>query len=218
MPKRRSSPSAWCRGSDVITLTKKDWPKLQWGVALFVVLVAASAAIVTLSGKKLKDDNNAHQQAQAASNAAHSKVARAAEEAVMLREKIVLYQALQSRGIIGQEHRLDWIEKIRKIKEARKLIELDYELGPQQLIKPDVVAPSGNAFDIMASPMKLQMSLLHENDLLGLLSDLRSGIQGYIRVNHCDIERAAATPPASGPAPQLRASCDIDWITVREKS
>lgn len=202
----------------MITLTKKDWPKLQWGVVLFIVLAAAGAAIVTLSGKAVNDANKANQQAKAARDTARSKVARAAEEASTLREKIVVYQALQSRGIIGQEHRLDWIEKIRKIKEARKLLDMNYELGPQQLIKADVVAPSGNAFDIMASPMKLQMSLLHEDDLLGLLSDLRSGIQGYIRVNHCDIERAGAAAPAAGPAAQLRANCDIDWITVREKS
>ena len=202
----------------MITFTRKDWPKLQWGVVLFIVLAAAGAAIVALSGKALIDANKANQQAKTVSNEARSKVARAAEEALTLREKIAVYVALQSRGIIGQEHRLDWIEKIRKIKEARKLLDLNYELGPQQVIKADVVTPGGNAFDIMASPMKLQMSLLHEDDLLGLLSDLRSGIQGYIRVNRCDIERIAATPPATGPTAQLRATCDIDWITVREKS
>ncbi|WP_220636108.1 hypothetical protein [Georgfuchsia toluolica] len=185
---------------------------------LFIVLAAAGAAIAALSGKAVNDANKANQQAKTAKDTARSKVARAAEEASTLREKIVVYQALQSRGIIGQEHRLDWIEKIRKIKEAHKLLDLNYELGPQQPIKADVVAPSGNAFDIMASPMKLQMALLHEDDLLGLLSDLRNGIQGYIRVNHCDIERAGAAPPAAGPTAQLRAKCDIDWITVREKS
>ncbi len=170
----------------MIALTGKDWPKLQWSVLLLVVLAGAGAATVTLSGRALDSAEKAHQQARAAGNAARDKVARAAEEAVILREKIAIYRTLQSRGIIGQEHRLDWIEKIRKIKEARKLIELNYELGPQQFIKMEIVAPSGNTFDIMASPMKLQMSLLHENDLLGLLADLRGGIQGYIRTDHCD--------------------------------
>lgn len=199
-------------------LTKKDWSKLQLSIVLFVVLVAAGATLATVSGKALGDASHLHKQAKAAEDAAHNKLARADEEAKILREKIALYMALQSLGIIGQEHRLDWIEKIRKVKEARKLINLNYELGPQQLVKTDIVAPSGNIFDIMSSPMKLQMQLLHEDDLLGLLADLRSDIQGYLRVSRCDIERGAAAPAASGPAPLLRAECDIDWITVREKS
>lgn len=202
----------------MITLTKKDWPNLQWSVVLFVMLAVAGAAIVALSSKAFSAASTANQQAKAARDTAHGKSLRADEEALRLREKIALYMALQSLGIIGQEHRLEWIEKIRKVKEARKLINLSYELGPQQLVKADVVAPSGNAFDIMSSPMKLQMSLLHEFDLLGLLSDLRSGIQGYLRVSRCDIERVASPPSGSGPAPQMRADCDIDWITVREKS
>ncbi|MFY9329382.1 MAG: hypothetical protein WAO76_15405 [Georgfuchsia sp.] len=201
----------------MITLTKKDWQKLQLSIVLLVLLTAVGIAIAFYSEKTFDDATKLQLRALGAKNAAHGKLARVNEEAEVLRDKITTYQTLQSQGIIGQEHRLDWIEKIRTIKEARKLINLNYELGPQKPIDADVVKSSGNAFDIMASPMKLQMSLLHEDDLLGLLSDLRNSIEGYIRVNHCDIERTSATPSSSGPAPQLHAECDIDWITVREK-
>lgn len=202
----------------MFTLTKKDWPKLQWGIVLFVMLSAAGASIAIFSNKLFNDASNTQQQARQARDLARGKAARVNEEAALLREKIAIYLTLQTRGIIGQEHRLDWIENIRKIREARKLLDLNYELGPQQTIEADAGNPGDNAFDIMASPMKLQMSLLHEDDLLGLLSDLRSSVQGYIRVTHCDIERVSAVSSGSGPAPQLRANCDIDWITVREKS
>lgn len=201
----------------MLTLTTKDLPRLQWSILLFIALAAAGAAIASLSHRTLNDASKSHQQAKSIRDNMQGKVARANEEATLLREKITVYQALQSRGVIGQEHRLDWIEKIRSIRKARRLLDLNYELGPQQLIQADVVNPSGNDFDIVASPMELQMSLLHENDLLGLLSDLRNGIKGYLRVNHCDIVRANSSPPASGPAPQLQAECDIDWITLREK-
>lgn len=197
-----------------MTLTKKDWPKLQWGIVLFVMLATAGACLAIFSNKVFNAASSAQQQARQTRDLARGKAAHVNEEAAILREKIAIYQTLQSHGIIGQEHRLDWIENIRKIREARKLLNLNYELGPQQVIE----AGTGNAFDIMASPMKLQMSLLHEDDLLGLLSDLRSSVKGYLRVTHCDIERVSAVSSGAGPAPQLHANCAIDWITVREKS
>ena len=200
-----------------MTLSKKDWSLLQWSIALFVALAIAGVVIVSISTKALNDANKANQQAKQASNTAHGKAARADQEAEELREKIAVYQTLESRGIIGQEHRLDWIEKIGKIKTARKLIDVDYELGPQKLLDSKVVAPSLNGFDIMASPMKLKMGLLHENDLLDFLADLRREIQAYIRVSSCDITRTPAAAGKQGPVAQLRAECEIEWITLRDK-
>ena len=64
--------------------------------------------------------------------------------------------------------------------------------------------------------MKLRMELLHENDLLNFLADLRAEVQGYIRVSGCDLARSPTAVPNHGPAAQLHATCDIDWITIRE--
>ena len=201
----------------MITLTKKDWARLQWSIALFVALAAAGAVIVSLSTKALNDAGKANRQAKQAMDAAHGKASRADEEAQELRDKIAVYQAMETRGIIGQEHRLDWIEKIGKLKKSRKLIDVTYELEPQKLLDAKVVAPNLNGFDFMSSPMKLQMALLHENDLLDFLADLRAEIQGYIRVSGCNVTRSTVAAANHGPAAQLRAECDLDWITVREK-
>ena len=200
-------------------LNKKDWARLQWSIALFIALATTGAIIVSISTKALSDATQVNQQAKQASIAAHGKAANADQEAQELREKIAVYQALEARGIIGQEHRLEWIERIRKIKQDRKLIDLTYELGPQKLIDTKVISPSVNGFDFMVSTMKLKMGLLHENDLLGFLADLRNGIQGYIRVRNCDITRVApaATTVEHGPAAQLHAECELGWVTLRDK-
>jgi hypothetical protein len=65
--------------------------------------------------------------------------------------------------------------------------------------------------------MKLEMPLLHENDLLGLIADLSSRVQALISVKTCKIERIPATPNQSNAA-TLKASCEIDWITLQEKT
>ena len=201
----------------MITLGKKDWQKLQWSIALFVVLSAIGAALVTLSIRDMNAADKANKAAQAEKTDARNKVARAHDEERELREKIGVYQAMLERGVIGPEHRLDWIERIRKIKQARKLIDVRYEIGPQQPIKDDVVPSSLSRFDVMASPMKLDLLLLHENDLLDFISDLRDNVQGYLRVSKCDMSRASAAVADHGPTPQLKASCEVNWITIRGK-
>ncbi len=199
-----------------MTLNKKDWSRLQWSVVLFVVLSVAGAVIAGISVKGFDEAVKANQQSKRERDAAHGKAARASEEAQELREKIAIYRTLEARGIIGQEHRLDWIEKIRKIKKERKLIDVAYELGPQQRIASEVVASNLNGFEIMSSPMQLQIAMLHENDLLDFLADLRAGIKGYIRIRECELTRAIVPPGSRGPTPQLRADCVLGWITLRE--
>jgi hypothetical protein len=69
----------------------------------------------------------------------------------------------------------------------------------------------------MSSSMKVQMQLLHEDDLLGFLADLRTGVRALLVVRRCDVERLA---PQAGSdratRAQLKADCEIDWITLRE--
>lgn len=201
----------------MLTLKKKDWARLRWSIVLLLAMTVAGIVIVSMANEALNNAAKANQQATVARNSARSKAAMANQEAQELREKIVVYRTLEARGIIGEEHRLDWIEKIGKIKKARKLIDVTYELAPQKRLDATVVQARGNGFDIMASPMTLQMALLHENDLLDFLSDLRADIQGYIRIRQCDISRVVAAAADHGPAAQLRADCEIEWITLREK-
>ena len=203
-----------------MTLDKKDWKLLQWSIVLFVALAVAGAGVVAIATKSFNDAVKTNQQAKQASIAARSRASRAREDAQHLSEQIGTYEKMQTSGVIGQEHRLDWIEKIRKIKQTRKLIDVSYELGPQQLLDAkagnQATAPISNGIDFMSSPMKLQMALLHENDLLDFLADLRAGIQGYIRVTKCDLSRTTVAPTDRGPTAQLRADCDLEWITLRE--
>ena len=199
-----------------MTLTKNDWKRLQWSIAMLVTLLLAGGAIVTLSAHALSEASKTNKQAQSDKMTAHGKAERADQEAEELREKIAVFQTLNARGVIGQEHRLDWIEKISKVKKARKLLEVGYELDPQQKLDAKVVSPTLNGFDIMSSSMKLKMAMLHENDLLNFLEDLRTQIQGYIRVESCGLARLPASPGNHGPAAQIQADCVLDWITIRE--
>jgi hypothetical protein len=199
------------------TFTKADFKRLQWNIVLLVVLLASGGGAIFYAAQQQEAATRTHRQAEAGRNDIRARLSRAQDEEKELREKIARYQQLNDRGIVGQEHRLDWVERIRAIKQERNLIDLQYELAPQAPLDPAVVPNTGAGVELMSSPMKLQMQLLHEGDLLGFIGDLNRNVQAFIRVKQCDITRIPITPRERGAPPQLRADCELDWITLRDK-
>ena len=62
--------------------------------------------------------------------------------------------------------------------------------------------------------MRLNFQLLHEGDLMGFLTALGRQGAGFFTVNQCKLDRLN-TGGSIRFQPNLRAECDIAWITVR---
>ena len=191
--------------------------QLRWSLVMLAVFALIGAAAVMASLKTLGEAGKAKTAALAIQKDIRNKLARANDEAEELREKIVRYREMDRQGIIGQEHRLDWIEQIRRTEKERKLFDIAYELQPQQPVDKTITASSADGVEVLSSPMKLDMPLLHENDLLNLLNDLKANVQAYLRLHRCTIERMPQPTSERGPTAQLKAACELDWITIREK-
>jgi hypothetical protein len=153
-------------------------------------------------------------QAQAEQAESRSRLARAQEDEQEIRAKIDRYREIIQLGRTQPERRLDWVETLRHIKEKRRLLGMDYEIAPQRPLDPKLVVSGGYSF--LVSPMKLDMLLLHENDLLGLFADLQTQIPALIGIRQCTLERLPNAPQPQQPA-LLRAQCEADWITLQEK-
>jgi len=181
-------------------------------VALIVAgVVAAMAAngMITKARAEWSAAKSEREQAQA-------KLARATDEERDIREKLVDYRKLLDRGMIGEEKRLDWIDRIGAIKAARKLFDVKYSIEPQRTVDYPGVGGKGNV-EFLASTMKLNMLLLHEEDLLRFIGDLQEGLSAYVIVRTCSIDRALSAPTERGLATQLRANCEIDLVTIRDR-
>ena len=114
--------------------------------------------------------------------------------------------------MIGEEQRLDWVELLEEIRDKRRLLDLRYDIAPQRPLDADA---SGD-FVFSVSSMKVQMKLLHEEDLTRLLGDLRQQAKALIRVKGCNVERLpSALAERAGDWANLQADCDIDWLTLR---
>ncbi|MCX7156468.1 MAG: hypothetical protein NTW45_08510 [Rhodocyclales bacterium] len=199
-------------------LDAKDLKRLQWAIAFLGIMALAGGASVWTSLQLKRSAEKTHQEATAARKDIQTKLARARDEEQELRDKIVRFQALKTRGLIGPEQRLDWVEAIARIKAARRIFKLDYDFAPQRPVDAGIL-PGGAAaggFEVVASQMRLQIQLLHEGELLAFLAELRDKVQALVQVRSCVIERVAPSNIERGNNAQLKAECSLEWITLRE--
>ncbi len=195
-----------------------DLKRIQWAIAILVIMTLIGVGSVWSTQQWAISTERDIREATAARNEVKAKLSRAREEEQELREKIGRFQALKTQGFIGPEKRLDWIETVARIKTARRIFKLDYELAPQRPVDAALL-PGGAAaggFEIMASQMRLQLHLLHEGELLGFLAELRKSVEAMIQVRSCVIERLPPSKVDRSTNAQLRADCTLEWITLRE--
>lgn len=198
--------------------TKDDFRRIRLSMAAAIAMIAAGVAAVYVSTQLHAAEKKNHVAAQAKRGENQGRLSRARDEELEIKNKIARFNALAAHGIFKEEMRLDWIEQIRRIRTAHKLFDIQYEIAPQKLIDPGTLPGSSANYDFLVSAMQLRMKLLHEDDLLNFLSDLRAEAQAYLRIRRCDVERLPKqTGEIAGIPPQLGADCTIDWITIRER-
>lgn len=205
-----------------MTLDAKDLKRLQWAIALLVVMSLVGAGAVWTTEQMKKSSNIAFQNASAARKDIQTKLARARDEQQELTEKLTRFQALRAHGYIGPEQRLNWVEAIARIKAAQRIFKLDYDFAPQRRVDASIL-PGGSAaggFEIMSSQMQLQIHLLHEGELLAFLAELRADLRNtmgaLVLVRSCAIERLAPGSAERASKALLKAECTLEWITLKE--
>lgn len=200
-------------------LELQDLSRLRWSLLFLAVALIAASVVFIVSRQLVGQAESTQRRLLAEQREVQGRIARAKEEEQDIRDRIARYQRLREQGVIGLEERLDWVEQIARIRNARRLIDVQYEIAPQKPIE-DAALPGGAVagnHEFMASTMTLRMQLLHENDLLGFLDDLRHAVHAHLLVRECSMERAAGLTGERGLPVQLIGECTIDWVTIRER-
>ena len=192
-------------------LATSDLPKLQWSILAIVLMMAVGAALIFFAFSATEVAKRDRAIAQAERNEFDGKLKQVRNEEDEIKQKSAVFKALQTRGMIGEEQRLEWVELIKDIRDTRRLIDLQYEIAPQRRLDADTT----KGFAFYSSAMRMQLKLLHEEDLTRLLDDLRNRAKALIQVKRCDVARLPYNTGSSQTA-QLQADCQIDWITLRE--
>jgi len=199
-----------------VRFTRDELKRLMLPLALALALLAAGATLIVTAGGAQRSAQGQLAAAQAERRENNERLARISEEEREVREKIDVYQRLKQLNILGEEHRLEWADAITRIRTQRELLDLRYVVERQRLLSSAPGKP-GNV-DFYASTMKVELALLHEEDLLRFLSDLRQSGNAFYAVRKCALSRTGQAVTGTTMTPRLRGDCDIDLITIIDRA
>ena len=197
-------------------LGASDLKRLRLPLAAGVVLTVAGVACYFAVDDYLQEAKKLGAATTAQRSEVQTKLASATEEEREIKANLQQYQALAARGIVGEEKRLDWIDTITAIKNERQLFNIGYSIEPQKpLDYPGFAA--GGGVNFLVSRVKIEIQLLHEEDLLNFIADLAKRGRSYLAVRSCDVQRIDRSSSGGGTtlAPRLKAACVFDLITIR---
>ena len=197
-------------------LTREELKQLAGPVVLGLVLTLGGGALVWSAGEALRSGQRHFAAAQAERRQNTERLARISEEEREVKEKIELYQRLKQLHILGEERRLEWADAMARIRKKRELLDLRYTVERQRLLT-SVAAKPGNV-DFYASTMKVDLALLHEEDLVRFLADLRQSGNAFYAVKKCALARTGQAVTGATMTPRLRADCEIDLITIIDRA
>lgn len=195
--------------------TREELKRLIAPLGIAFALVVAGAALIWSAGGAQARAQQELAAAQAQRRDANQRLARIAEEEREVKEKIDVYRRLKSLNILGEERRLEWADAITRIRRDRELLDLRYVVDRQRLLI-SVPGKPGNV-DFYASTMKVELALLHEEDLLRFLADLRQSGNAFYSVRKCALTRTGQAIGGATMTPRLRAECEIDLITIVDR-
>ena len=199
-----------------MNFTREELRKLAAPLLVALAVLGAGAALIWSAGESLRDAQRTLAAAQAERKQNAERLTRIAEEEREVSQKLDVYQRLKSLNILGEERRLEWADAITRIRTQRELLDLRYRVERQQLLYSAVGKPAN--VDFFASTMKVDLALLHEEDLLRFLADLRESGNAFYSVKRCALTRTGQAATGTTITPRLRAECEIDLVTILDRA
>jgi hypothetical protein len=198
-------------------LGASDLKRLRLPLAVSVALIVAGVACYFAVEDYLQETKKLAAATSAQRAEVQTRLASANEEEREILANLQQYQALAARGIVGDEKRLDWVDTITAIKNERRLFNIGYSIEPQKPLDYPGFAAAAGGVNFVFSRVKIEMQLLHEEDLLNFIDDLNKRGRSYLSARSCDVQRIdrGNSGGATTLAPRLKASCVFDLITIR---
>lgn len=156
--------------------------------------------------------------AQIKLNEARSNLTMAKQDLENLADYSQEYYKLENNKILGDDHRLDWMDALEKIRNQNLVLEFSYNIAPQKNYSPQPALDTGN-FDIHYSETKLQFDLLHGGQLINFFDALRSQTNGWFQLEGCTMQRTNLNEETDiSVLPHIKAECTGGWITLKNRN
>ena len=122
------------------------------------------------------------------------------------------YKKYEAKGFLTEEKRLSWIETLENTATQLGLNNLRYEIAPRKTLTSENISlpPSITLFE---SKLTLESGLVHEGDLINLISHLNQLNSGLFVVDNCKIQRLASAEELASSG-NFHAVCNTLWYTA----
>jgi hypothetical protein len=194
--------------------TPADWKKLRTSIFVFGISFIAMVALSYYAQLRQISSMQSLTNQQTQLHQAKQRYQLSGTEKTNIIKYLPQYQQLISKGVVGEERRLEWVDALRNIHKNQKLFSIKYNIGAQEIYKP-VFSLNAGPFKITRSLMKLELAMLHEGDLLTLLNGLGTQQTSPFIVRQCEMTRQNANI-GSSLTPNMQAKCELDWMTIHE--
>ena len=202
-------------------LSKSDFPLIRWSVLAVCASALASAIVLYSSGEYAEKSLKEWRNAKTMLGNARDRLAAANQDRENMDIYANEYGPLVENKVIGDDQRLDWMEGLEKIRQQNLVSNFSYAIAPQKIYTPQPPI-DGGSFNIRHSEMKLQIDLLHEEQLPDFFNALRSRIKGWYQLEGCALQRSAAinedNDSVTTTTAYIRAECSGGWITLKNRN
>ncbi|MDR2188861.1 MAG: hypothetical protein LBE62_12565 [Azonexus sp.] len=181
---------------------------LRWPILGALALALFASVFAWLSHGDREAALRQRDEAALRKSGGEQRLRQARREEQELKERAAWLQGLQQSGITGPERRLEWTELLRDIQNRWRIPGLSYEFGVRQPL-----GPGSDSHAWFASPLRLQLRLAHEEDLLRVLASLQSEARALVLIRQCSLA-PLANAETNNDLAQLAAECDLSWVTL----
>jgi hypothetical protein len=174
----------------------------RWHLLLATGL--STLSLLGLAGSQIKASNTQAERDQmlARSRQLEQRLQQTKDEKREISQRLATWQQIQAAGWSRPENRSAWAESLLALHQELNLPALGYEFRPQSLFPDQDESPQ----KWLSSPLHLHLELLHEGDLIQLLTRLPAVIPARIIARQCHIWRQKTAG--------LAADCEFELITL----
>lgn len=192
-------------------LSPRDLQKLWLPLVAMLAMMAVAGLLAWGSQRDAEKAGQERDAALSARNQIDQRLRQVRTEEQDIRDRTRLLQQLKDSGISGEERRLDWMETLRDAQRELRIPGMTYEFGAQASLD------NGNepAYAWFASPLRLQLRLLHEEDLVHFLARIQKQARALVIVRSCKLSPLPRQADGRAAMAQLGAECEMQWLTVR---
>lgn len=197
----------------MMKLDRQDWHKLRSPLLVLAIISVLVTGIIVIAQRYCQQQAVALEKQQRQLHFAQQRYLASGNERALITTYLPQYKRLMASGFVGEERRIEWVDVLRVQQQRLNLFAIKYNIGQQEDYKP-IFAGDLGSFVMRRSVMRLDLDLLHEGDILYLISALASNATPFM-LRDCAISRLG-TAQNQRLVASLHAQCEFDWLTVLE--